>query len=123
VQRRRIGMAARSLMPDAPGATPRRGVYFHNGRFHTLKEALRFYVQRDTDPGKWYPTDRQGKIDKFDDLPPAWRVNVDTIDEPLTRKAGGRPAWNRQDIDDVAAFLETLDDGYTPARSASQRRP
>ncbi len=27
-----------------------RTVFFHNGRFHTLKEALRFYVQRDTDP-------------------------------------------------------------------------
>jgi cytochrome c peroxidase len=96
--------------------TARRGVYFHNGRFHTLEEALRFYVQRDTDPGKWYPTDRQGQVEKFDDLPAALRVNVDTLDEPLTRKAGGRPAWNRQDIDDVAAFLETLNDGYTPAQ-------
>jgi cytochrome c peroxidase len=40
------------------------------------------------------------------------RVNVDTTDEPLTRKAGERPVWSEQDIDDVAAFLSTLTDGY-----------
>ena len=92
--------------------TATRQVFFHNGRFHTLKEALRFYVQRDTSPAKWYPTDRHGKVDKFDDLPVAMRVNVDTLDEPLTRKQGERPVWTEQDIADVAAFLVTLNDGY-----------
>ncbi|TDN62480.1 cytochrome c peroxidase [Paraburkholderia sp. BL10I2N1] len=92
--------------------TATRQVFFHNGRFHTLKDALRFYVQRDTNPAKWYPVDRHGKIDKFNDLPVAMRGNVDTIDEPLTRKPGGRPAWTEQDIDDVAAFLSTLNDDY-----------
>ena len=92
--------------------TATRQVFFHNGRFHTLKDALRFYVQRDTNPAKWYPKDAHGKVDKFDDLPVALRVNVDTTDEPLTRKAGERPVWSEQDIDDVAAFLATLNDGY-----------
>jgi len=50
-----------------------RGVFFHNGRFHTLKEALRFYVQRDTDPERWYPVSGSGSVDKFDDLPPSLR--------------------------------------------------
>jgi cytochrome c peroxidase len=81
--------------------------YFHNGRFHTLKEALRFYVQRDIDPKAWYPAD------KFDDLPPAFRANVDIVDEPLTRAEGGTPAWNDSEIDDVIAFLETLTDRDT----------
>jgi cytochrome c peroxidase len=85
--------------------TAARTVFFHNGRFHSLKEALRFYVQRDTAPSLWYP-----EAKKFNDLPAAFRVNVDIIDEPLTRKAGGVPAWTDEEIDDVIAFLETLTD-------------
>jgi len=92
--------------------TATRHVFFHNGRFHTLKDALRFYVERDTDPGKWYSKDRHGKVVKFDDLPPAARIYVDTRDAPLTLKQGDKPFWNERDIDDVAAFLATLDDGY-----------
>ncbi|XXA04721.1 cytochrome c peroxidase [Paraburkholderia sp. A3BS-1L] len=91
-----------------------RQVFFHNGRFHTLRDALRFYVERDTNPEKWYPRDRQGQVVKFDDLPPALRRNVDTTDAPLTGKLGGKPVWNARDIDDVIAFLKTLDDGYRP---------
>jgi cytochrome c peroxidase len=87
-----------------------RGVFFHNGRFHTLKDALRFYVQRDTDPQRWYPVDAHGRVEKFDDLPPGLRANVDVIDAPLTRKAGEAPVWNDSQIDAVIAFLGTLTD-------------
>lgn len=89
-----------------------RQVFFHNGRFHSLKESLRFYVQRDTSPEKWYPASRGGKVDKFDDLPVAMRINVDTVDAPLTSKRGEKPVWSEQDIADVAAFLTTLNDDY-----------
>ncbi|MGC1581877.1 MAG: hypothetical protein WA766_10345, partial [Candidatus Acidiferrales bacterium] len=75
---------------------------------------------RDTNPGKWYPKDAHGKVDKFNDLPVALRVNVDTTDEPLTRKAGERPVWSERDIDDVAAFLATLNDGYQLAARKAQ---
>jgi len=102
--------------------TSLRRVFFHNGRFHTLKDALRFYVQRDTDPAKWYPADRHGRIEPYDDLPAHLRVNVDTTDEPLTRKRGEKPVWSARDIDDVAAFLATLDDGYVPPAKAAGRR-
>jgi cytochrome c peroxidase len=96
-----------------------RQVFFHNGRFHDLKAALRFYVERDTDPQKWYPTDRHGRVNKFDDLPVALRDNVDTTDNPFTRQRGEKPVWSERDIDDVAAFLVTLDDGYSsPAGTA-----
>nr|WP_186248535.1 MULTISPECIES: cytochrome c peroxidase [unclassified Burkholderia] len=102
--------------------TSLRRVFFHNGRFHALKDALRFYVQRDTDPAKWYPTDRHGRVVQYDDLPAHLRVNVDTTDEPLTRKRGEKPVWSEHDIDDVAAFLATLDDGYVlPAKAAGRR--
>lgn len=108
-----------------------RQVFFHNGRFHTLRDALRFYVERDTAPQKWYSKDAHGHVVKFDDLPAAVRDNVDTVDEPLTRKEGGKPAWNARDIDDVIAFMKTLDDGYQPRMpvagvmkvSAPARRP
>ena len=81
-----------------------RGVFFHNGRYHTLREALRFYVTRDTSPHSWYPAE------KFDDLPPSLRTNIDVIDEPLTRHEGDPPAWSDAEIDDVIAFLQTLTD-------------
>ena len=87
-----------------------RSVFFHNGRFHTLKEALRFYVQRDTDPRLWYPLSPAGVADKFDDLPSQLRSNIDVIDEPLTRKEGASPAWSDAEIDDVISFLKTLTD-------------
>jgi cytochrome c peroxidase len=84
-----------------------RGVFFHNGRFHTLKDMLHFYVERDAKPGAWYPHD--GK-DTYDDLPANLRANVDTTTLPLARKKGEMPVWNDADIDDVSAFLETLTD-------------
>lgn len=87
-----------------------RHVFFHNGRFHTLREALQFYVERDTDPGKWYPVDSDGRVKKFDDLPARYRDDVDTIDAPLNRRRGDKPVWNAQQIDDVIAFLKTLSD-------------
>ena len=87
-----------------------RGVFFHNGRFHTLKEALRFYVRRDTDSRLWYPLSAAGVVDKFDDLPAALRGNADVVDQPLTRSEGAAPAWSDAEIDDVIAFLQTLND-------------
>jgi cytochrome c peroxidase len=96
-----------------------RRVFFHNGRFHTLKEALRFYVRRDTDPQLWYPVSPSGAVDKFDDLPQSLRSNIDIVDEPLTRGKGASPAWSDAEIDDVIAFLETLTD--RDAKPAAQK--
>ena len=87
--------------------------YFHNGRFQTLEEALAFYVRRDTNPEEWYPTGPDG-VDKFDDLPAAMHRNVNTSEVPYNRQLGGEPALTPAEIDDVVAFLRTLDDGYTP---------
>lgn len=91
-----------------------RQAYFHNGRFKTLKDALGFYVQRDTNPAKWYPLDGSGTVVKFDDLPPEYRVNVNTTEVPYNRRLGGVPALSDAEIDDVITFLKTLNDGYAP---------
>lgn len=91
-----------------------RGALFHNGRFKTLKEALTFYVQRDTNPEKWYPLNADGTVNKFDDLPAAYKRNVNTSEAPYNRALGGTPALTDAEIDDVIAFLGTLTDGWTP---------
>ena len=93
-----------------------RRVFFHNGYFHSLDKSLQFYVERDTNPKKWYPVGPEGKVEKFNDLPPQYRSNVDTSDAPLDRKLGEKPDWNQQQIDDVIAFLTTLDDQDVTAK-------
>jgi cytochrome c peroxidase len=92
----------------------KRHVYFHNGRFDSLRDALSFYVLRDLTPERWYPTDAEGRVKKFDDLPAAYLANVNTTEAPYNRRAGDAPALGDAEIDDVIAFLGTLNDGYTP---------
>ena len=71
---------------------------------------IEFYVERDTNPEKWYGKNAGGRVVKFDDIPAALRGNVDVVDEPLTRHPRQAPAWNAHEIDDVLAFLKTLTD-------------
>jgi cytochrome c peroxidase len=85
--------------------------YFHNGAFDTLRETVDFYVRRDTEPGAWYPKSAAG-IRRFDDLPARMTGAVNTSEVPYDRKPGGEPALTPAEIDDVVAFLATLDDGY-----------
>ncbi|MDC8785400.1 cytochrome-c peroxidase [Roseateles koreensis] len=89
-----------------------RKVFFHNGRFDSLREVLQFYVQRDTNPEKWYSRNADGTVNKFDDLPLALRSNVNVTEGPYNRVPGQAPALSEAEIDDVIAFLGTLTDGY-----------
>jgi cytochrome c peroxidase len=88
--------------------------YFHNGRFKTLKEAIGFYVRRDTHPEEWYPRAADGSVRKFDDLPPEYQRNVNTTEAPYNRRPGQAPALTENEIDLVVEFLGTLTDGYQP---------
>jgi cytochrome c peroxidase len=88
--------------------------YFHNGRFETLDDVVRFYVRRDTNPDEWYPLDANGVPRKFDDLPAAYARNVNTTEVPYNRHLGDRPALDENEIQDLIAFLQTLTDGYQP---------
>jgi cytochrome c peroxidase len=92
-----------------------RKVFFHNGVFHSLKEVLDWYVNRDLQPARFYSRDAKGAFVKFDDLPEQYRVNVDTADAPFNRHKGDQPALGKQDIADIIAFLDTLTDGYDSA--------
>ena len=89
-----------------------RPVFFHNGRFKSLKETLQFYVTRDTNAERWYPL-VNGTPDKFNDLPAAYRANVNTSEAPYNRNPGDAPALTDAEIDDLIAFLTTLSDGYS----------
>ncbi|MGN8114690.1 cytochrome-c peroxidase [Labrys sp. 22185] len=92
-----------------------RKTFFHNGAMHSLRDAVRFYVERETHPERWYPRKADGSIDKYDDLPEATKANINT-DPPFDRKAGDEPALTPAEIDDVVVFLGTLTDGYEPAK-------
>ncbi len=88
-----------------------RGAFFHNGAIHSLKEAVEFYVRRDTNPEKWYARDGRGGVRKFDDLPARYWKNVE-MDPPFGQAAGARPMLNEDEIDAIVAFLQTLTDGF-----------
>lgn len=118
-----LGLCARADLPNRPdlcGAfkvpslrnVAIRHAYFHNGRFKTLKDLVTFYVQRDTNPEKWYPLNPDGSVKKFDDLPVAYQGNVNTTEGPYNRRAGDAPALSDAEVDDVIAFLQTLTDGF-----------
>ncbi len=114
--------------------------YFHNGRFTSLKDAIGFYVRRDTNPEEWYPTASDGSVTKFDDLPAiyggqfvvqagvvgsdaGYLGNVNTSEIPYNRHIGDTPTLSTDEIDDVITFLCTLTDGYDPANPNGQALP
>jgi cytochrome c peroxidase len=85
--------------------------FYHNGVFHSLRDAVAFYAERDVDPGKWYPIGRDGNVHRFDDLPAAYVANVNQ-ELPF----GGRRVLSDADVDDLVAFLGTLTDGFRMQR-------
>jgi cytochrome c peroxidase len=89
----------------------RRGVYFHNGVYHDLKQVLDFYNLRDVQPGRIYPRDASGRVHKYDDLPVRYHANIDVADAPFDRKLGDTPALTGAEENDIIAFIRILDDG------------
>jgi len=87
-----------------------RAPYFHNGAIATLRDAVAFYATRDTDPKRWYPTLKTGEPDKFNDLPSAYKANVNVEEVPYDRKPGQKPRLDDRDVDALVAFLNTLMD-------------
>jgi cytochrome c peroxidase len=92
--------------------TATRKVFFHNGVFHTLDQVMDWYVNRDMQPERFYSKDASGNPVKYDDLPLQYRRNVDTTDAPFNRHPGDQAALNKQEMQDIIAFLNTLSDTY-----------
>jgi cytochrome c peroxidase len=87
--------------------------FFHNGVFRDLREVIEFYARRDTEPARFYGRDARGTVQKFDDLPDAFRANVNS-EAPFGRSVGDSPALSEGDVDDLVALLATLTDGFSP---------
>lgn len=94
-----------------------RHVFFHNGVFHTLREVVVFYAERDTNPAKWYPRASDGNIHKYDDLPARYQSNVN-VEPPFDRQRGDKPALSSTDVEDIIASLQILTDGYSGEASS-----
>ena len=83
-----------------------RGVFFHNGVYTKLEDAVRFYALRDADPARVYGQGRQ-----FDDLPRKYQANLNA-EAPFGDEPGAKPRLTEAEIADIVAFLGTLTDGY-----------
>jgi cytochrome c peroxidase len=81
--------------------------YMHNGYFRTLRGVVAFYNDRDVRPAcKGEAT--EAEAEKRACWPqPELRRNMNTEEM-------GRLGLSEQDIDDIVAFLQTLNDGYVP---------
>jgi cytochrome c peroxidase len=88
-----------------------RKVFFHNGQIKSLREAVRFYNTRDTNPELWYPT-VHGVVQKFNDLPERFQANIDRQAPLIGQPAGSTPVLTEAEIDDLVVFLNTLTDDY-----------
>jgi cytochrome c peroxidase len=89
--------------------TAKKQAWMHNGFFKNLRDVVSFYVTRDTNPTKWYPV-VGGVVDQFNDVPTAYKSNVNTSEAPYNRNRGDAPALTELEVDLVVTFLKTLND-------------
>ena len=97
-----------------------RRVFFHNGQMKSLRDVIRFYNTRDTNPELWFPT-VNGVVQKYDDLPPQFLKNIDPQPPLDSRPRGSRPAMSEQDMDDLEVFIRTLTDDDAVANIVEAR--
>lgn len=96
-----------------------RKVFFHNGVYKSLKDAVAFYVLRDTQPERVYSKTQAGQVIRYDDLPEAYHANIN-MEAPFGPKANNKPVLSDREIDAIVAFLNTLTDGYRPPEAATR---
>ena len=102
-----------------------RKTFFHNGKFHDLRDVVEFYITRDITPERWYRKNTDGSVLVYDDLPAPYQHNINR-DAPFEgQRPGAKPALDEHEVDDVVAFMKTLTDGYleeNPYRAERQSR-
>lgn len=86
-----------------------RPAFMHNGFFKDLREVLRFYATRNSNPVRWY-----GPSGVPNDLPAAYLGNIEAAKAPFNRSRADGPLLSDAEIDDLLAFLGTLSDGFRP---------
>lgn len=81
----------------------------HNGVYKKLRDVVSFYALRAVAPARIYPEQ------KFDDVPPQYRANVNIYAPIYNQREGAPPPLTDEDIDAIVAFLGTLTDApYLP---------
>lgn len=96
--------------------------YFHNGVFSQISDVIRFYVQRDIEPGLIYQTIAGGSDVAYNDLPSEYHGNIVRNRSPFTPAANGKPRLSPTEINDIVAFLCSLNDGYDPTSPETYRQ-
>ena len=81
-----------------------RPAFMHNGFFKDLREVVRFYATRNSDPQHWY-----GQA-VSNDMPTRYLANIEVQKAPFNRAASAGPALTNDEINDIVAFLHTLRD-------------
>ena len=99
-----------------------RQTFFHNGKFHDLKDVVDFYVTRDITPQRWYSKDAAGHVRLYDDLPKQYQANLNRDPPFADQHPGATPRLDKQGIDDIVAFMKTLTDGYLPTNPYREER-
>ena len=90
-----------------------RSVFFHNGVYTTLEDAVRFYALRDVAPQRIYGA---AKARRYADLPEKYQGNLND-EAPFGGKPGDKPRLSDAEVADIVSFLRTLTDGYAPSRT------
>ena len=54
----------------------------------------------------------EGTLEKFDDLPAQYRVDVNVTEGPYNRSPGAAPASSAAEIEDMLAFLGPSTDAW-----------
>ena len=90
-----------------------RASFGHGGTYKKLRDAVAFYALRAVAPGRIYPGQ------KFDDVPPQYRANVNIYAPIYNQREGAPPPLNDAEIDAVVAFLGTLTDAPYVAAAAT----
>jgi cytochrome c peroxidase len=60
-----------------------------------------------------------GTVQKYNDLPASYAVNIDSQLPMDGRPAGSTPPMTEQNVSDLICFLNTLTDGYKPPATQS----
>ncbi len=94
-----------------------RQTFFHNGKFHSLNDVVDFYVTRDITPARWYANGHS-----YDDLPKQYQANLNRDPPFAGQHPGAKPRLDKQEIDDVVAFLKTLTDGFVKTNPYREER-
>jgi cytochrome c peroxidase len=79
--------------------------YFHNAGMASLEDAIRFHFERDEKPAKWYRKADGSRDRIYNDLPRRYQGNLAD-----GRPFNGRYQPSQRDINDLVAFLKTLND-------------